>query len=224
MKLLIIDDDSNIRFLLQTNLEARSYSVDVAKDAEEGLQLVNSNKYDLVLLDNVLPGKRGLTLCSELRKTGKNMPIIVLSVQSQVPDKVALLNAGADDYIIKPFSFNELIARMNAVMRRPRPSENNNLVIGDLEIDYSGQAVRRAGKEVYLTKKEFLLLDYLARNNGRLLSRGMIMENVWDKKSLDDTNTIETHILNLRKKIDLFGSKKLIHTLSGRGYKLEIRE
>lgn len=221
MRLLVVDDDIDIRGFLKKHLEKECFAVDVASDGEEASYLARTNEYDLVILDLNLPKKDGLQVCSEVRAGGKSMPILILSVKSEIPEKVALLRAGADDYVTKPFSFEEIVARIHAILRRPKESAAELIRIGDLEIDSSNHVVKRQDKEIYLTRKEFLLLEYLAKNRGKLLSRGMIMEHVWDKTGNIFSNTIETHILNLRKKIDFSGMPKLIHTVSGRGYKLE---
>lgn len=224
MRLLIVEDDQSIREFLRTHLEAESFAVDVAEDGERGSYLARTNEYDLIILDLNLPVKDGLQVCSEIRASGKSMPILILSVRSQIPEKVALLEAGADDFLTKPFSFRELLARIRAMLRRPARIVSETISIGDLVIDATNHTVIRAGKEIYLTRKEFALLEYMARNRGRLLSRGMIMEHVWDKNADAFSNTIETHILNLRKKIDSEGDQKLIHTIPGRGYKFDIKE
>lgn len=222
MRALIIEDEKNLAESLREKLESECFVVDVAFDGEMGLSNAKLNDYDLVLLDNILPQKDGFQVCQEIRKNGKTFPIIVLSVKSDTSSKVELLNIGADDYIAKPFSFEELLARIHAVMRRPKLIEGEILKIGDLVLDSQKQVVTKNDKEVYLTKKEFILLKYLMRNPGIVLSRNMIMEHVWDADADPFSNTIEMHILNLRKKVGSINGKGIIHTIPGRGYKIEL--
>lgn len=221
MRLLIVDDEESVREALAENLRMQCFVVDTAKDGTEGSYLARTNAYDLVILDNMLPEKSGLTVCQEIRKTGHMMPILMLSVLSDTWRKVELLNHGADDYLLKPFSFEELAARIRALLRRPAALESDVLCIDDLSLDTKRQAVRRGEKGIYLTRKEFTLLEYLMRNQGTVLSRGMIMEHVWDMSSDPFSNTIESHILSLRKKVDNVPERKLIYTVPGRGYKID---
>lgn len=222
MRILIVEDDKNIANLLKTNIRAECFTVDVAHDGEKGEFMALTNEYDLVLLDNMLPKKNGMEICQGIRKK-KNTPIIILSVQSEVFDKVELLNAGADDYIAKPFSFDELMARIKAVLRRPSKIEKEILKIGDIQIDLKNQTAERNKKEIYLTRKEFMLLALLAKNKGTIVSRGMIMEHVWNIDADPFSNTIETHIGTLRKKLrpNQRSKKQFIVTVPGRGYKIE---
>lgn len=224
MRILLIEDNKEIINFLQKSLKAECYIVDVAEDGEKGSFLARTNEYDLVILDYILPQKDGLAVCKEIRKDGKTVPIIILTVKSEVEDKITLLNSGADDYLTKPFSFAELLARIKALLRRPKKVEKEVLKIDDLVVNTNGHTTKRGAKEIYLTRKEFTLLEYLIRNQGKVLSRGMLMEHVWDMEADPFSNTIESHILNLRRKIDFNGKKKLIHTVPGRGYKLDIRK
>lgn len=224
MRILLIEDDRQVRESLQKSLITECFNVDTAIDGDQGSYLARTNDYDLILLDNLLPKKTGLEVCAEIRARGKNMPIIMLTVQSEIPTKVALLNAGADDYVTKPFSFEELSARIRAVLRRPAAPLEETMTIGDLGINFNTHLVTRAGREIYLTKKEYELLVYLARNTGKTVSRGMILEHVWDINADPFSNTLETHMLNLRRKVDLKFPTKLIHTMAGRGYKLDTRK
>lgn len=221
MRILIIDDEESLREGLAENLRMQCFVVDTAKDGTEGSYLARTNAYDLVILDNMLPEKSGLTVCQEIRKTGHTMPILMLSVLSDTWRKVELLNQGADDYMNKPFSFDELMARIRALLRRPQGLEGDIISVDDLSLDTKRQTVRRGEKGIYLTRKEFTLLEYLMRNNGMVLSRGMIMEHVWDMSSDPFSNTIESHILSLRKKVDNIPDRKLIYTVPGRGYKID---
>lgn len=224
MRILLIEDERRISKFLKATLEAELFSVDVAEDGERGSSLAIINDYDLIILDNILPKKSGLEVCTYIRTKGKNMPIIMLSVKSDTATKVELLNAGADDYVIKPFSFDELMARIKAILRRPKHIEDDILHIDDLTLDTRKYIMTRGKKEIYLTRKEFMLLEYLLRNRGVVLSRGMILEHVWDMDTDPFSNTIESHILSLRRKIDPAGKKKLIHTVPGRGYKIDIKK
>ncbi|MCK4540466.1 response regulator transcription factor [Candidatus Parcubacteria bacterium] len=222
MRALIVEDEKDICSFLKKSLESECYVVDTALDGEKGLKLIQTNSYDIVVLDNNMPKKTGLEVCQELRAEGNNVPILMLSVQSETTTKVDLLNAGADDYLTKPFSIDELNARIKALLRRPKEMESENLQIDDLFLDLSRHIVKRGEKEIYLTKKEFILLKYLLKNKGIVLSRSMIMEHVWDMSIDPFSNTIESHIMSLRKKLDLPKRKKLIHTVSGRGYKIDV--
>ncbi len=224
MRILIVEDEKDIRDFVAKSLKAESFAVDTAADGEKGSFLARTNDYDLIILDNIMPKKSGLQVCEEIRKDGKTVPILILSVKSETTAKVDLLNAGADDYLTKPFSLDELLARVRALLRRPTQIENEILQIDDLIVDTSRQTVRRGGKDIYLTRKEFALLKYLLKNQGIVLSRGMIMEHVWDMTADPFSNTIESHILSLRRKIDTKGKKKLIHTVPGRGYKIDLIE
>ncbi len=224
MKILIIEDEKEIAEFLKKSLEAENYVVDVAYDGEKGSFLARTNDYDIILLDNIMPKKTGRQVCEEIRRDGKDVPILMISVKSEVTTKVDLLNAGADDYLTKPFSLDELLARIRALLRRPKKIETEILKIDDLVLDTSKHKVMRGDKEIYLTKKEFMLLKYLMKNVGIVLSRGMILEHVWDMSVDAFSNTIESHIRSLRRKIDLPGKKKLIHTIPGFGYKIDVKK
>lgn len=221
MRLLLVEDEKNIRDFLKTSLEAELFSVDIAEDGDKGSMLGRVNDYDLIILDYLLPGKNGMQVCKEIRDKGKSVPIIILSVESETGSKIGLLNAGADDYMTKPFSFEELLARIKAMLRRPQTIKEEVLEIGNLVVDVGSQKVLSNGQEVYLTKKEFELLEFLMRNHGQVLSRGLIMEHVWDINADPFSNTIETHILNLRRKLNL-AKDQLIRTVPGRGYRVEL--
>jgi DNA-binding response OmpR family regulator len=221
MKLLIVEDEVEILGFLKKSLESECYVVDTAADGERGSYLARTNDYDLIILDNIMPKKTGLEVCCEIRKDGKNTPILVLSVKSETTTKVDLLNAGADDYLTKPFSLDELLARIKALLRRPEQIRSEVLQIDDLVLDVSRHEVRRDDRQINLTRKEFMLLHYMMKNQGSVLSRSMIMEHVWDMSVDPFSNTIESHIVSLRKKVDIPGKKKLIRTIPGRGYKIE---
>lgn len=221
MRVLIVEDDQGIQDLLKKSLEGECFVVDVVDNGDDGLKMARVNEYDAMILDNIMPGKHGIDICRELRTEGNTVPILMLSVQSDTTKKVDLLNAGADDYMTKPFSFEELLARLRALLRRPQEVQEEILEIDNLKLDSRRHYVERDGKRIYLTRKEFALLEYLMKNEGVVLSRGRIMEHVWDMNADPFSNTIESHILNLRKKIGGKKHKELIHTVSGRGYKME---
>lgn len=222
MRILVIEDEAKISGFLKTGLGERCFSVDVAPDGEQGSFLARTTEYDLVILDNILPKKTGLEVCKDIRERGKPLPILMLSVKSDIATKVELLNAGADDYLSKPFSLEELLARINALLRRPPEIETDRMQMDDLSVDTTRYTVSRKGRSIYLTRKEFMLLVYLLRNRGTVVSRGMILEHVWDMDGDPFSNTIESHVSSLRRKIDLPGRRKLIHTVPGRGYKVDL--
>lgn len=218
MRILIIEDELALGDALKLNLESEAYAVDIERDGDRGWYRAQTTDYDAVVLDDILPGKHGSEICRDLRLRGRTVPILLMSVQSEVGRRVELLDGGADDYLTKPFLFAELSARLRALLRRPRELHYGELCSGDLVLHESGFLAARAGMESYLTAKEFALLHYLMSNEGRVVSRGMIMEHVWDGDVDQFSNMIETHISNLRRKIDVPGLPKLIRTVSGRGY------
>lgn len=221
MRLLIIEDERETRELLKASFEEENFVVDSAEDGTSGSYMARANEYDLIILDHVLPGKDGFQICEEIRRNGKHVPIIMLSVKSEINHKVHLFGQGIDDYVTKPFSFTELLARVRAVLRRPREMKADLISVDDLVLDIQKQAIFRGSRRIYLTRKEFGLLEYMMKNKGKVLSRGMIMEHVWNSESDPFSNTIEAHILNLRKKIDAGHKKRLIHSVPGRGYKID---
>lgn len=221
MNLLIVEDDKETLESLVLSLRAEGFIVDTASDGETGTYKAKINDYDLIILDKGLPKKDGLEVCSNIRSAGKHMPVLILSVKSEIDTKTDLLNAGADDYMTKPFSFKELMARINALLRRPEKVEHTILWIGNLTVDIEARTVIRGNKEFHLTPKEFALLEYFLRNRGEVLSRQEILEHVWDINADPFTNTIETHIASLRRKLKSKGQREVIHTLSGMGYKID---
>ncbi|MBI5126573.1 MAG: response regulator transcription factor [Candidatus Taylorbacteria bacterium] len=220
MRLLIIDDDKDLCDFLKMIFIEENYSVDIFNDGESGSYAARTNDYDIVILDYSLPKKNGLQVCGEIRHSKKHVPILLLSIINTIDNKVNLFNEGIDDYIDKPFSVDELRVRIQALLRRPRQISNKILEVEDLFLDSNKHIVRRGNKGIYLTKKEFGLLEYLMLNKGNVCSRGMIMEHVWNINADPFSNTIEAHILNLRKKIGSRGKKELIHNIPGRGYKI----
>lgn len=220
MRILVVEDELDISSFLESFLTAQCFVVDIASDGAKGSFLAKTNQYDLIILDNILPSKSGKEICQEIREQNITVPIIMLSVKSDIATKVDLLDSGADDYLVKPFSPKELLARIKALLRRPKEIEHEVIVIGDLLVNINTQRVFRGEREVYLTRKEFSLLEYMARNRGIVLSRGMIMEHVWDMNADPFSNTIESHILSLRKKIGDKQSRNLIETVPRRGYRI----
>lgn len=221
MRILVIEDEEGIASFLKAGLESEYFAVDVAEDGERGSFLGRTNEYDVIILDNMLPKKNGAEVCDDIRRAGKTTPIIMLSARAELGVKVELLNKGADDYVTKPFSLEELLARIRALLRRPTAITSEVLQTDDLILDTKQHSIKRGNKEIYLTKKEFMLLELLLKKKGSVVSRGTIMEHVWDMNVDPFSNTIESHILNLRKKIATDGGRDLISTLPGIGYKIE---
>ncbi len=219
MRILVIEDDIETRHFLKNALETECFAVDSTECGEHGSFLARTNDYDCIILDYILPKKDGKQVCLEIRKSGKKTPIIMLSVKAEPIQKITLLNDGVDDYMAKPYSFHELLARLRALMRRPAEIKETVLRFENLTLDPIRQSVKRDKKIIYLTRKEFTLLSYFMRNQGKVLSKGAILEHVWNVDCNPFSNTIEAHVLNLRKKIDRRGAK-LIHTVPGRGYRL----
>lgn len=221
MKLLVIEDDLAIVAALKEGLEDESYAVDVAYDGDEGLRTALADEYDVILLDIMLPGKDGLEVCRELRAEGNTTPILMLTAKTGNRDIVKGLDVGADDYLPKPFSFEVLLARIRALLRRPGDKQDEVLHVGDLTLDPATKQVKRGEKTISLTNKEYAVLDYLMRNPARVLSKQNIINHVWDFDADVLPNNVELFIMFLRRKIDKPFGKPLIHTVSGFGYKIE---
>lgn len=221
MKLLLVEDEKRMAGFIERGLKEEGFVVDLASNGEKGIYLAEINPYDLIILDLMLPEKDGLTLCREIRSKKMDTPVLMLTAKSSVKDKVTGLNAGADDYLAKPFEFEELIARVRALTRRRVKESSNVLKIADLELNQLIHQVKRAGKEIQLTSKEYILLKYLMQNAGQLVTRTMISEHVWNESFDTFTNVIDVYINYLRKKIDEGNSKPLIHTIRGSGYILK---
>lgn len=221
MRILVVEDEKKIADFIKRGLKEEGYAVDAAYDGEEGLFLAKTNEYDLILLDLMIPKIDGLALCRKLKKEKVKAPVIMLTAKDTVKDKVMGLDSGADDYLTKPFAFEELLARIRAIFRKRDSQTLTKLKIADLELDLLTHKVAREGKEIELTTKEYSLLEYLMRNEGLIVTRTMISEHVWDIDFDTFTNVIDVYINYLRNKIDSGFEKKLIHTVRGRGYTLE---
>lgn len=221
MKVLVVEDEHRIANTIKKGLEQEHYTVDVAYEGTSGFDLGSSGDYDLLILDLMLPEIDGITICKNLRKNNIHTPIIILTAKGQIQDKVAGLDAGADDYLTKPFSFEELLARVRAVARRPKKTQSSILSAGNLTLDQKNFSVKRSGKDIKLSHREFSLLEYLMRHTDQTVSKNQIISHVWDYDTDILPNTIEVYIRNLRKKIDLpfKPSKPLIHTIRGFGYR-----
>jgi DNA-binding response OmpR family regulator len=220
MVILVVEDEEKIAHFVKRGLVEAGYEVEVASDGPDALELGRMKDYDAIILDVALPGRDGLSVCRALRQHRRTMPILMLSALGAVPDKVAGLDAGADDYLSKPFAFEELLARIRALLRKKDGSAGTVLECADLKLDLGTRKVERAGRPVDLSNKEYALLEYLLRHQGRVVTRTMIAEHVWNLDFHTSTNVIEVYINYLRKKIDADHPVKLIRTLRGRGYQL----
>jgi len=220
MRILVVEDEKKIAGFVKRGLKEEGYAVDVAADGDEGYELASVNDYDLIILDLMLPKCDGVTLCKKLRADKLEAPVIMLTAKTSVQDKVTGLDAGANDYLTKPFAFEELLARMRVLLRKPvQPA--TRMQIADLVLDLLSHKVTRAGRDIVLSSREFALLDYLMRNAGTVVTRTMISEHVWDIDFDTNTNVIDVYINYLRNKIDADFDKKLIQTIRGRGYMLK---
>jgi two-component system copper resistance phosphate regulon response regulator CusR len=218
MKILVVEDQEETAAALKRKLEAECYAVDVEHDGERGFYKARTNHYDLILLDKSLPGKSGGEICSGLREYKIATPVMILSVAAEIEDKIALFNCGADDYLTKPYAFSELSVRMKALLRRPAQYEGNMLSVAGLALDRKTYSFTFHEKAAYLTPKEFMLLEYLMKHAGTVVSREILLEHVWDDSADQFSKSIDMHIMNLRKKIDCHDKKSFIHTIPGRGY------
>ena len=221
MRVLLIEDDTAIARSLKEGLEDEAYVVDVANDGSEGYRTAVADDYDVIILDIMLPGMNGYEVCRALRNDGNKTPILMLTARDTERDIVEGLDTGADDYLAKPFSFDVLLARIRALLRRPNEKLEEIIQVGDLKLDPSSKKVTRASQEINLTAKEYGVLEYLMRNKGKVLSKEQIISHVWDFDADVLPNNVELFIMFLRRKIDKPFKSKLIHTVSGFGYKLE---
>lgn len=220
MQILVIEDEQKVARALRQGLEGEHYHVELAETGEDGFFRALSGSFDVIILDLMLPGRSGLEILTTLRRQGHRTPVLVLTAKDAVQDRVVGLDSGADDYLVKPFAFAELLARLRALLRRGRPVEALRLRVDDLEMDLANRKAARAGEPIELTAREFDLLEYLLRHEGEIVSREMLTREVWKEPSrgtpLD--NVIDVHIARVRKKVDTDGRAKLIHTVRGVGF------
>lgn len=222
MRVLLVEDEHRVANFVAKGLRENAYAVDVASDGEEALYQLSISNYDIVILDIMLPKKDGFSVCRELRESKRNMPVLMLTARDDVEDRIKGLDIGADDYLTKPFEFGELLARIRALLRRNIEVRQTKIIIADLTIDTRAQRAFRNEKEISLTTKEYALLEYLARENGRVIGRAEIADHVWDETFDPFSNLIEVYINRLRRKIDEGFDIALIHTRRGAGYILEV--
>jgi DNA-binding response OmpR family regulator len=220
MRILLVEDEKKIANFIERGLRAHHYIVDIAINGEKGLEMAQINPYDLIILDIMLPGKDGITVCKELREQKIEVPVMMLTAKSSVNDKVHALHSGADDYLVKPFSFEEFTARVAALLRRTRSEKTSILEVGDIRLDQITHKVTKSGQEISLTPKEYGLLEYLMLNVDQVVTRTMISEHVWNENFDSFSNIIDVFINNLRAKIDPDRKKALIQTVRGVGYVL----
>jgi two-component system copper resistance phosphate regulon response regulator CusR len=220
MRILVVEDDAPLATFLRKGLEAEHYAVDVASDGEDGRWMAAESDYDLMILDLNLPKMDGIAVLRAVRPKKSTLPVLVLTGRSRIEDRVLALDSGADDVLLKPFSFTELSARVRALLRRRPFCQETLLKLGDLELNRVERTVKRAGKRIELTSKEFGLLEYLLRNAGHRITRSMIIEHVWNLSFDTGTNVIDVYINYLRKKIDEGFTPRLIHTVRGVGYEM----
>src|SRR2546427_11242529 len=220
MRLLLVEDDARIARFVAKGLREQAYAVDVANTGDDALYQAAINTYDLVILDVMIPGRDGFAVCRELRTSGQRMPILMLTARDAVEDRIAGLSHGRDDYLTKPCEFRELLARLRALLRRSGELRPEKIAVADLVLDTGAQSATRAGRHITLTTKEYALLEYLARNAGRVVGRAEIAEHVWDETFDPFSNLIEVYINRVRRKIDAESIKPLLHTRRGAGYLL----
>ena len=218
MRILLIEDERKVAEFVARGLRAERFAVDVSTDGQSGWEMASAYSYDLVVLDLMLPGMSGTEVLKRIRRNKSQVPVLVLTAKDGTADKVENFEAGADDYLTKPFAFAELSVRIKALLRRGTTDRSSVLRVGDLEVDRLTQQVKRAGKRIELTSKEYSLLEYLAANAGRVLSRTMIVEHVWDESFEGLTNIVDVYVRHLRSKVDVSHAQKLIRTVRGVGY------
>ncbi|MFO0838815.1 MAG: response regulator transcription factor [Phycisphaerae bacterium] len=220
MRALVVEDDRRISRFIEKGLREAAYGVETADDGDTGLRLALGGGYDAIVLDLMLPGRDGFSVLRGVRQAGVTTPVICLTARDNVDDRVRGLDLGADDYLAKPFSFAELLARLRALLRRGAALASNTIVVADLTIDFVSRRVARGGRRIDLSAREFALLECLARGAGQVLSRTMLLERVWDVKQIPMTNVVDVHINRLRRRVDLGFGRPLIHTIRGVGYML----
>jgi two-component system copper resistance phosphate regulon response regulator CusR len=220
MRLLLVEDDARIARFVAKGLREQAYAVDISATGDDALYQAAINTYDLVILDVMIPARDGFAVCRELRKSGQRMPILMLTARDAVEDRISGLDSGADDYLTKPFEFRELLARLRALLRRSGELRPAKIIVADLVLDTAAQSVSRSGQTIPLTAKEYALLEFLARNAGRVVGRAEIAEHVWDETFDPFSNLIEVYVNRVRRKIDADSAKPLLHTRRGAGYLL----
>ena len=221
MRLLLVEDDARIARFVARGLQEQSYAVDTVTNGNDAIYQVEINDYDLVILDVMIPGQDGFAICQAMRASGKRMPILMLTARDAVEDRITGLDSGADDYLTKPFEFGELLARLRALLRRPNELHAPQIVVGDLVLDTASQTAKRGTRKISLTAKEYALLEYLARNAGRVVGRSEIAEHVWDENFDPFSNLIEVYVNRLRRKLGDDDEKPLLQTRRGSGYILD---
>lgn len=220
MRILVAEDDKAIASALLAGLSEQGYAVDIVEDGEQAIDFAELTRYDQIILDVMLPVRQGTDVCRTLRKRGLTTPILMLTARDTVEDRVEGLDSGADDYLVKPFAFSELLARLRALARRPSQLTGRKLRLGDLELDSVTRLVTRGGRQIQLTSKEYALLEYFLRHANQVLTRSQIVENVWNYDYSHATNVIDVHIRNLRRKLDDPSGTSLIQTVRGAGYQM----
>jgi two-component system OmpR family response regulator len=223
MRLLLVEDDAKLVSALQRGLQREGYAVDVAKTGDEAMAQAEVHDYDAVVLDVMLPGPDGFSVCEALRRKERWAPVLMLTARDQVKDRIRGLDAGADDYLVKPFDFGELLARLRALIRRGPTERPPVLEVGDLRVDPATHVVTRADRQVELTPREFALLEFLARRAGEVVSREELLEHVWDESYDGSTNVVDVYVGYLRKKLERRPFRRIIHTVRGIGFMLEAR-
>lgn len=221
MRVLVVEDELKVAASIKKGLEQERFSVDMVHDGENGLSYAESDDYDVIILDRMLPGGMdGLEICQKLREEGIKTPVLIVTAKDQVPERVNGLNAGADDYLVKPFAFDELVARVRALLRRPADTKQPVLKVDDLELEASTATVRRSGKEISLTSREFSILEYLMRHAGTVVSKDQILQHLWNDDAEILPNTVEVYMSYIRGKVDKSFKKPLIKTVRGFGYRI----
>jgi DNA-binding response OmpR family regulator len=221
MRILVVEDDKRVGGFLKRGLEEEKYAVDLCPSGSDALYMADTSAYDVIILDIMLPGKDGFTVCRELREKGNLTPVLMLTAKDTKKDIVSGLSEGADDYLTKPFSFEELLARIRALLRRNQEYKSATLKARDLELNPVKRTVMRAGKMIDLTGKEYALLEYLLRNKGRIVTASMILEHVWSMDYMGSSNIVNVYLNHLRNKIDKDSDEKLIQTIRGHGYRID---
>jgi DNA-binding response OmpR family regulator len=224
LRLLVVEDEPSLLSIITKRLKEEGYGVDSAKDGREGENYITSAEYDCIILDIMIPFQDGLTLLRKIRAKNISAPVLLLTAKDSINDRVTGLDSGADDYLVKPFSFDELLARVRAMLRRHKDKKNTVLSVGDLEMDTITREVQRGGKAIELTSKEYSILEYFLRNKNRVLTKSQIAEHVWNYDFEYNSNIVEVYVRYLRRKMDEEFKNKLIHTIRGGGYVIKDKE